>query len=279
MTSRRPRVACLAPTRVVEAGSALAARFTFHHRQPDHVFRGVSMVSPALVQVARGRKVVRAAGEPRLEVEEGGFVWFPAGLAVDVRNVPRDGEYRAEALVLSQELVRWLPPEAARPGRQSVRQLSGAEHPGAVDAWRRCVEGLAQDAPQEVLRHRLLELVAWLGELGIAPFGATGGVRPRAKRLLAAAPGRAWRLGDVARELAMSEDTLQRHLARERTGFQELLGEVRMEHGLFLLWTTERPLALIAEEVGYLSASRFAARFRKRFGILPSALRRGGRAA
>jgi hypothetical protein len=64
----------------------------------------------------------------------------------------------------------------------------------------------------------------------------------RVKRLLAQTPGKLWRLGEVARQLVMGEDTLQRHLTQDRSCFRDLPGEVRMEHALFLLWAMERPL-------------------------------------
>ncbi|ATB37046.1 AraC family transcriptional regulator [Cystobacter fuscus] len=275
MPSRhRTRTLPSAPSRIADAGASLAARCVFRQREMDHVFLGVTWLSPGIVHVTRGQKLIRADGTD-LQVDAGGYVWIPAGAQLDVRNVPHEGEYAAEALVLSPQLARWLPPQPVKNTPQELRRLSTTGNAEVVEAWHRCTRGLADGAPQEVLRHRLLELLAWLGELGIDAFGASGSVRLRVKRLFSETPGKPWRLGDVARQLAMSEDTLQRHLTRDRASFQELLGEVRMEHALFLLWTTERPLGLIAEDVGYLSASRFAARFRKRFGVLPSELRKG----
>ncbi|AUX39915.1 uncharacterized protein SOCE26_013100 [Sorangium cellulosum] len=38
--------------------------------------------------------------------------------------------------------------------------------------------------------------------------------------------------------------------------------EIRMDHALMVLWTTERPLAIVAEQSGYDSPSRFAERGR-----------------
>ena len=77
----------------------------------------------------------------------------------------------------------------------------------------------------------------------------------------------------AARALAMSEDTLHRRLAGEDTSFSKLLTDVRMDHAVSLLWTTDLPVGHVAVEAGYTSASRFATRFNARFGILPSKLR------
>jgi AraC-like DNA-binding protein len=77
----------------------------------------------------------------------------------------------------------------------------------------------------------------------------------------------------VAERLAMSEATLRRRLNAEGTGFVELLADVRMSHAMTLLQSTDRPVAHIASAVGYESASRFAIRFRERFGFAPTAIR------
>ena len=52
-----------------------------------------------------------------------------------------------------------------------------------------------------------------------------------------------------------------------------LLTDVRMTRALTLLQVTPWPVAQIAGAVGYESPSRFAARFKERFGFAPSAVR------
>ena len=46
-----------------------------------------------------------------------------------------------------------------------------------------------------------------------------------------------------------------------------------MAHALMLLQVTDQPVATVAALVGYDSPSRFAARFRQRFGHPPAAIR------
>lgn len=82
-----------------------------------------------------------------------------------------------------------------------------------------------------------------------------------------------WTAAIVARQLHMSEATLRRHLAAEGNSFSSLLADVRMSHALSLLQSTDLPVGNIAHDVGYESASRFATRFRKRFGFAPTAVR------
>ncbi len=83
-----------------------------------------------------------------------------------------------------------------------------------------------------------------------------------------------WTLNDICPLLAMSESNLRRKLQDERTGFRELLEDLRLTHGLGLLQTTRLPINHVALECGYQSPSRFSERFKKRFRTTPSELRR-----
>ena len=71
----------------------------------------------------------------------------------------------------------------------------------------------------------------------------------------------------------MSEVMLRRKLSMENTALRNLMIDVRMSSALALLQSTDWPISAIAQHVGYESASRFAERFRKRFGFAPTAIR------
>ena len=77
----------------------------------------------------------------------------------------------------------------------------------------------------------------------------------------------------ILKALALGETTLRRHLAAEGTSFSEILAGARLGYALLLLQSSERSVVQIAQDVGYQSPSRFAARFRARFGVPPSELR------
>jgi AraC-like DNA-binding protein len=66
---------------------------------------------------------------------------------------------------------------------------------------------------------------------------------------------------------------LRRKLAAEGTAFRDLVQDVRMVHALSLLQNTDVPVLHVALAAGYASASRFTARFRTRFGYLPTDIR------
>jgi len=62
-------------------------------------------------------------------------------------------------------------------------------------------------------------------------------------------------------------------IAAEGTSLTELLMDARMSTALTLLQTTTQAVSDIALSVGYDSVSRFALRFRRRFGFTPTAVR------
>ena len=136
------------------------------------------------------------------------------------------------------------------------------------------VIGDADNVPDAIDRHSMHELLIWLnlhnGQLTRIDTSSLSG---KLRQLLSAAPGSPWPAQKVAQQLAMSEATLRRHLAAEGSSLSALLADVRMSLALALLQSTDKAIALIAAEVGYESASRFAIRFRQRFGFSPAQIR------
>jgi AraC-like DNA-binding protein len=80
-------------------------------------------------------------------------------------------------------------------------------------------------------------------------------------------------LADTAREMGMSERTLQRRLKEERTSFQQELNAVQISTAKQLLLETDMKLTAIAVEVGCASLQHFSSLFRKLVGESPSAWR------
>jgi AraC-like DNA-binding protein len=158
----------------------------------------------------------------------------------------------------------------------SARLLEHVSH-GLVTAFESARQALAasSDVPAAVTRQRMLEVMHWLLEdriaLHSAPVNPTVSIKVRA--LLAGRLDADWKADRVAKAMAMSEATLRRRLAEEETSLTELLTEMRMAAALTLLQATAQPVSDIALSVGYQSPSRFAARFRQRFGFAPTAVR------
>ena len=80
-------------------------------------------------------------------------------------------------------------------------------------------------------------------------------------------------LTDVARELGMSERTLQRRLREAGTSFQSELNTVQVRTAQALLLESDAKLTAVAVEVGCASLQHFSSLFRKMTGESPSAWR------
>ncbi len=80
-------------------------------------------------------------------------------------------------------------------------------------------------------------------------------------------------LADVARQMGMSERTLQRRLKEAGTSFQAELNTVQVRTAQALLRETDMKLTAVAVEVGCASLQHFSSLFRKRVGESPSTWR------
>lgn len=99
----------------------------------------------------------------------------------------------------------------------------------------------------------------------------------RARELVAALlPGGRCTAEQVAQHLGMDRRTLHRHLAADGTTFSGLLAAVRREFATRQVRESDRPLAELAELLGFSGASAFAFWFRREFGCTVSQWRAGG---
>jgi len=238
------------------------------------VLAGVHVGAASLSLVRRGEKRIRGDGFDAT-IAAGEAVALPAGLSMEVTNVADpDGVYEALSLVADPALI------GAVDGRRAVTSPVhlGRLEAGFADAVIRAADAIFDPprTPKPVAAARVGEALAWLAAAGLhferlRPASAA----ERVRELIGEAPGRAWTAPYVSRSLGMSEATLRRRLAGEGTTLSDLLVEVRMSTALVLLQATDRPVAEIALDVGYGSPSRFAGRFRKRFGHPPHAVRDG----
>lgn len=231
---------------------------------------------PTLILVKRGTKRLRAPGVD-VVLRDGEAVAVAAGQAFDVLNTPTpDGWYEAAWIVFQPELFEQTAVEA--PEVPPIRDLLPIQPMAAAfaEACDRAMEGVLHPdrIPEAIAVQRAREVLVWIAEHGgrltarRAPSLAAD-----LRDLIASAPDRDWTAGDVSARFAMSEATLRRRLAAEKQSLSRILIDVRMSLALSLLQATDRPVIQIAYDVGYDSPSRFAARFRDRFGYPPTAVR------
>ncbi|AXE28571.1 AraC family transcriptional regulator [Chromobacterium phragmitis] len=254
----------------VEAGEVRA-------RLPQRI-RRVPIFTATLCHVRSGRKRIWL-GERDMSAGAEQLILLPAGLELDIANLPGADGYLADMVSLPQALLDRF---RQRHGPLLLRQRPGLELCPAMGArlaaaWRLLTDSLREQAPPEIREHHAegaLLALALDGAVGPLLRPAAPELAQRLRQLLALDPSAEWRVEAVARRLNLGASTLRRRLAAEGCGFQRVLEEVRMGHALQQVQAGLLPIARIAEASGYASASRFSARFRQRYGLTPSELRR-----
>lgn len=239
-------------------------------------FARLTIDQPTLIVVRRGSKVLQSTGGQWLATP-GQMIAIAGGQTFDVTNRPSSsGDYRAHCLVWDQAFLTEqnsigadLPPlaQACVAGPMSAEFLAAFERAvAAIDD--------ADHIPETVARHRGAEILLWLAQYRIRLVASdTAPLAVRVRRLVSTAADAPWTTKSLAARLGLSEATLRRRLAAAGTSPGEILVDTRMEIGLSLLQSTDFTINRIALEVGYDSPSRFAIRFRQRFGFAPSAVR------
>ena len=265
-----------------------------------HVMQGegleivrIRVERPALILMDRGIKTVKPERGAAVSAMPGQALLLVGGQTVDFHNQITDGErYEARWLMFSASVLE-DPYYLASAERVTPASRSAATNPparalrrvpfGLAEAFERARQGLAPDPsrPDAVVRQQMLEVAHWMLAEGLVlrvpPEDAR--ISGRIRAMLSTQLDGEWSSPAIASALAMSEATLRRRLAAEGVSLRELIAEVRMASALVLLQATSRPVSEIALAVGYDSPSRFAVRFRDRFGFAPTAVRghaRGG---
>lgn len=222
----------------------------------------------AVFRIREGSKQMGLDGQ-QAEFTESQLGLIAPRKPLDIENRPGPrGVYTAAAIALPDGIADSFSGSEANPvGRSAARR--------AGEAFERAATLLQDPAtPAAVKDHAAREVMLWLAEDGIGfPPPRPRGLEDRLRAMISTDPAAGWKADQAAAALALSPATLRRRLAGEGISFSEVLTDVRMTHALTLLQATAFPITRVAEECGYASPSRFAARFRARFGCAPAAIR------
>lgn len=240
-------------------------------------FSRIVIDRPALVLLRQGTKILQSA-RGQWTLRSGDALAIAGGQTFDVTNRLSDkGLYQALWLVWDETILDRFDKsvhDGPRPLEDAaiVTRLDAA----FASAFDRALEAIREvnHIPADVAAHRVSEILVWLSLRGIRfPAAEEPSLSIRLRRLFETALAEPWTAAAAAKHLALSEATLRRRLAAEGTGFGDLLTDVRMSSAMVLLQSTDHAVNRIALAVGYESASRFAIRFRERFGFPPTAIR------
>lgn len=236
----------------------------------------VTLFSPAICRVNRGSKVIVQGASEMLATPQQ-LIILPAEVELEVINQPENGLFCSDLLSLTPELLadfkhRYM----SEPQTGRLTSLCAPLAPEMSFMWQSVLRAVRERLSAELQHHQAMGLLLALYQAGYAgPLlnerreDITGQVR----QIIMLSPAEAWSVAKVAKMLFLGESTLRRRLQQESRSFRQIVEEVRMAYALGQLQSTSRPIGDIAQSSGYLSGSRFSARFRQHYGLLPKHVR------
>lgn len=239
-------------------------------------------------------------GEFRCSLKDGWYVTMKEGfVSANVWNTPRGEAGFPSGHYSGLEIIVGL--DAFQRAEEHLLQTFGIDLEGFSERLKNNHGGVVLDVPagirevflelcgsyasmrKEELRLRVLEILLFMTVSPIQEYRVkeTYIEKSRQKKLagvmeyLAANPGRAVTIPELADRFGMSETVLKK-------GFKALYGkplytwrkELRVSRAMGLLRETKRSVSEIAMEMGYENASKFAGVFKAAVGMTPSEFRR-----
>ena len=243
----------------------------------------VTFSKPAVLLVVSGSKEIELANR-RFVAKAGELLIVPADTEFWLAKFPDpvSGLYQGLGFRFDIETVEEFQRSYGR-GLESWNLSSNWHAPASEATLEWIIQWLDWSSKYppslHVQRHRLVELLLLLAQAGLAGnilVSRNPSWRQRIGQMIGLDPARAWRCQDLCRMLGVSESAMRRHLRVERTSFRDLLEETRLMSSLGMVQETSLTICQVADAVGYRSQSRFTDRFKERFGVTPTMLRRSG---
>jgi AraC-like DNA-binding protein len=241
--------------------------FLIVNAKQEQPLTNTPIVNPSMIVVLKGEKHV---GDQVFKAGE--FVFIADSPKFSFRNIPIQEEYLAFCFEFKHE--DFLQNKAVPPSQRKL--LNGTLSQDLC----LCLEQFAvwsSTMPEQMHGARRREIVQLLMKNGheeILSMVNRTKLGPHIHSLLSASLPNDQSARELGEQLGLSEKTLQRRLKNEDTSIQEIKDQVKLGLGLFLIQGSRQSIAQIALQCGYSSQSRFSERFKQRFGISPSALRK-----
>lgn len=241
-----------------------------------HRLHQVKLFFPAICHITHGSKII-VQDDNRLVATRDELIIIPANTAMEIINQPANGMFRSDLLMLSPEIVAEFKVHYLKSWpRTTLHSLCAPLSEGLAFMWDNLLHAVRQDLPEALQKHQAFGLLLALLQDGVAGpllVERNSHLTEQVRQFIMLSPARAWTAQDVASRLALSVPTLRRRLRAESQSFRQIVEEVRMAVALTQLQSTRLPIGEIALQCGYLSSSRFTARFRQHYGCLPKTLR------
>ncbi len=132
----------------------------------------------------------------------------------------------------------------------------------------------SDSVPDSIKYHKAMEPLIWLQSLGVNfNFQSKNSLYGNVRELIESDLSYRWQVSEIAKKFYYSDATLKRKLHSLGTSFTKILLNTRLEHGLFLLQTSNQAIAQISLDCGFSTPSHFSAAFKKRFSVVPKKIR------
>lgn len=244
--------------------------FTVYTSIKEQRLLNVPIAKPLLIVVLNGHKELGANNE--LVCQSGEFIFLSNSSAINMRNIPKNNEYFALLIEFEHQDFDGLQVNSHNKKEYHIGTIS--------NTFMKCLQqfvNISQWAPRGMWSSRKREIITLLCHMGhreVLSLLANPQLKDRLHEMFIKPGGNELTTEDLCEQLAMSESTLRRKLKLEGTSVQNVKDGARLGGALHLLQTSLLPIGVIAERCGYQSQSRFTDRFKKRFGLTPSELRK-----
>jgi AraC-like DNA-binding protein len=230
----------------------------------------VPVVKPLLIAILSGDKELGLDGEIRCHA--GDFIFLSDSPTINMRNIPKDKAYFALLIEFDYQDFAGIERHAVNKHNYCLGEITQPLEK-CLQQFVEC-SAWAPEALWSMRRKELIQLLCHMGHQEILSLVALPQVRHKLHSIISQQHEQELSIENICQQLAMSESTLRRKLKSEGTTIQEIKDQVKLGLGLHLLQTTDYSISLISEKCGYHSQSRFSARFKGRFGLTPSQLRK-----
>lgn len=230
----------------------------------------VPIIKPLLIFILSGCKKLGVDSE--IACPPGSFVFLSNSPNISMRNIPDDEDYFAILIEFDFSDFDFLKNQEAR----TENFFQGNIDTSLERTLLQFVEW-SDFSPSDLWSFRRQEI---LKLMHLSGYDQVGGIME--------SPSLSHKLHSIISEdvlydldaqslssrLAMSESTLRRKLKAEGTSLQDIKDGAKLTLGLHLIQSSLDPIGRIADQCGYHSQSRFSEKFKQRFGISPSELRK-----
>lgn len=239
--------------------------------------RRVPVLLATLCYVEQGSKLV-SIGQHSSLIDQSALLLLPAGHEFEIVNRPVQERYAAQLLSFSSEYLQGFSQRYSgllESQQDQVQKLClRLDYRSELKfAWQTLLAATLTPGSAARQIHAADGLLLALHEQGGLQYWLHSPLQDwpqKLEQLFMLQAWQDWTIDQVAAHFGLGASTLRRHLKRQGESFSQILERVRMAIALQRLQTSSLSIAEIAQQVGYLSASRFSHRFRQRYGLMPS---------